>query len=148
VLLGAVALAAVFASTSVFASMPRGESFAPPIERFAFENAPRARLDATGVLPLVDQLRRAAVTAWPRRFGYSGSLVSDDGKYVYNWNEKEQLVAVTQKPVTTASPIRRIRYYYDLRAVRPEGTFTTRRQLRAATGWKFRINTGSSGWWF
>jgi RHS repeat-associated protein len=48
-----------------------------------------------------------------RTFGYAGSLVSDDGKYAYSWNEKEQLVAVTQKPATTASPIRRIRYYYD-----------------------------------
>jgi hypothetical protein len=95
VLFGAVTLAAVFA-TSVFASIPRGESFAPPIERFAFENAPRAGRDATGVLPLVDQLSRAALAAWPRTFGYSGSPVSDDGKYVYNWNEKEQLVAVTQ----------------------------------------------------
>ncbi|HXH95194.1 MAG TPA: RHS repeat-associated core domain-containing protein, partial [Thermoanaerobaculia bacterium] len=49
----------------------------------------------------------------PRTFGYAGSLVSDNGKYVYNWNEKEQLVAVTQKPTATAFPIRRIRYYYD-----------------------------------
>jgi RHS repeat-associated protein len=48
-----------------------------------------------------------------RTFGYAGSLVSDDGKYAYTWNEKEQLVAVTQKPTTTAFPIRRIRYYYD-----------------------------------
>ena len=48
-----------------------------------------------------------------RTFGYTGSLVSDDGKYAYSWNEKEQLVAVTQKPTTTAFPIRRFRYYYD-----------------------------------
>ena len=48
-----------------------------------------------------------------RTFGYAGSLVSDDGKYAYSWNEKEQLVAVTQKPATTAFPIRRFRYYYD-----------------------------------
>jgi len=48
-----------------------------------------------------------------RTFGYAGSLVSDDGKYAYTWNEKEQLVAVTQKPTTTAFPIRRFRYYYD-----------------------------------
>ena len=48
-----------------------------------------------------------------RTFGYNASLVSDDGKYVYTWNEKEQLVAVTQKPTATAFPIRRIRYYYD-----------------------------------
>jgi len=48
-----------------------------------------------------------------RPFSYAGSLVSDDGKFVFTWDEKEQLVAVTQKPATTAFPIRRIRYYYD-----------------------------------
>jgi len=50
-----------------------------------------------------------------RGFTYDGSLLSDDGKFVFTWNEKQQLVAVTQKPTSTAFPIRRIRYYYDSR---------------------------------
>ncbi|MBV9186747.1 MAG: Ig-like domain-containing protein [Acidobacteria bacterium] len=90
--------------------------------------ATRSALTAQGVD--VDKIDPSGTTATPtsgghkiatfgpiggtaRTFGYAGSLVSDDGKYAYSWNEKEQLVAVTQKPTTTAFPIRRIRYYYD-----------------------------------
>ncbi|MEA2416362.1 MAG: hypothetical protein QOI58_3019, partial [Thermoanaerobaculia bacterium] len=92
------------------------------------DSATRSALTAQGVD--VNQIDPAGTTATPtsgghkintfgpiggtaRTFGYTGSLVSDDGKYAYSWNEKEQLVAVTQKPTTTAFPIRRFRYYYD-----------------------------------
>jgi RHS repeat-associated protein len=91
--------------------------------------ATRSALTAQGVN--VDKIDPSGTTATPtttgghkiatfgpiggtaRTFGYAGSLVSDDGKYAFTWNEKEQLVAVTRKPATTAFPIRRIRYYYD-----------------------------------
>jgi RHS repeat-associated protein len=43
----------------------------------------------------------------------AGANLVDDGKYVYEWDAKDELIAVIQKPLTTASPIRRIRYFYD-----------------------------------
>jgi RHS repeat-associated protein len=41
-----------------------------------------------------------------------GAQVSDDGEFVYQWDEKGRLVSATEK-ATSAGTLRRVRYFYD-----------------------------------
>jgi RHS repeat-associated protein len=43
----------------------------------------------------------------------NGGQISDDGRFVYGWDAKGMLESVTEKPVSSQVPIRRVLYYYD-----------------------------------
>jgi RHS repeat-associated protein len=43
----------------------------------------------------------------------NGGQVSDDGRFVYGWDAKGMLESVTEKPISSQVPIRRVLYYYD-----------------------------------
>lgn len=46
-------------------------------------------------------------------FEYDGAVRKSDDRFFYNYDAKQRLIWVAEKPVSTATPIRRILYVYD-----------------------------------
>lgn len=58
----------------------------------------------------IDELIRGSET---RKMEYAGSERVDDGLFIYEFDEKSRLIRATEKPRTTALPIRRVVYSYN-----------------------------------
>ncbi|HYH08908.1 MAG TPA: Ig-like domain-containing protein, partial [Thermoanaerobaculia bacterium] len=58
----------------------------------------------------VATFRRGTIS---KTFEYDGSLRSGDDRFYYQYDAKQRLIAVVEKPTSTAVPVRRIVYAYD-----------------------------------
>src|ERR1051326_3690358 len=65
----------------------------------------------------IDKFTKNTTTAdfkWTRPDGTgNGDVRTEDGRFRYSYDEKHHLIWVAEKPVSTASPIRRVLYSYD-----------------------------------